>query len=224
MKAGSDPRLRVMFEPGANAAGVYNGLDQMLNRTTQNALIAGGTMAIYNRSTLSRNQFFPGVLINAAEVSLLLAEYYLKAGNAASAKTAYENGITQSIEYYFWLRSLSNDNTAGSPAPTNATEMGNYIASAAVNWNNAATTADKLKLIATQKWIHYSVIQPLESWAEIRRLDAPTFSFETDNSNALKQPPYRWIYPSTEQIYNTENYMAVQDSDLLTAKLFWDLQ
>lgn len=224
MKASNDPRLRVMYEPGANAGGVYNGLNQMLNRGTQNALIAGGTIAIYNRSTLSRNQFFPGILITAAEVSFMLAEYHLKAANNAAAKTAYENGITQSIEYYYWLRSLSNDNTSGSPAPTNATEINNYKSSAAVNWDNAATTAEKLKLIATQKWIHYSVIQPMESWAELRRLDAPVFSFEIDNSNAQTQPPMRWIYPSTEQIYNTTNYDAVKANDKLTTKLFWDLQ
>ena len=224
MKASNDPRLRVMYEPGANAGGVYTGLNQMLNRTTQNALIAGGTIAIYNRSTLSRNQFFPGILMTPAEVSFLLAEYYLKASNNAAAKTAYENGITQSIEYYYWLRSLSNDNTSGNPAPTNGTEISNYINSAAVNWNNAATTADKLKLIATQKWIHFSVIQPLESWAEIRRLDAPVFSFETDNANAQKQPPMRWVYPGSELTYNAINYEAVKAKDNLSTKIFWDVQ
>lgn len=70
----------------------------MMNRSEQNALIAGGTLAIYNRSTFSRNQFFPGMIITAAEVSFLTAEHYLKSGNAAAVKTAYENGIRQSIE------------------------------------------------------------------------------------------------------------------------------
>ncbi len=223
MKANADPRLRALFEPGANAAGVYTGLDQTLNRTAQNALITGGTLAIYNRSTISRNQYFPGMLITAAEVNFQLAEYYLKAANNASAKTAYETGIAQSIEYYYWLRTFSKDNAAPALVPTNATEVNNYIASAGVNWNNAATTADKLKLIATQKWIHFSVVQPVESWAEVRRLDAPTFTFETDNSNAQKQPPMRWVYPANEQTYNTVNYEKVKAKDNLTTKLFWDL-
>lgn len=224
MKANGDPRLRAMFEPGANAGGVYNGLDPMLNRTAQNTLIAGGTISIYNRSTLSRNQYFPGMLMTASEVSFLLAEYYLKAGNAASAKTAYENGISQSIEYYYWLRTLSNDNTAGTLTPTNATEVNAYKISAGVNWALALTNADKLKLIATQKWLHYSVVQPTESWAEIRRLDAPVFNFETDNANPQKQPPFRWLYPASEQTYNTANYQAVQANDKLATKLFWDIQ
>jgi hypothetical protein len=224
MKANGDPRLRALFEPGANAAGAYTGLDQTLNRSTQNALIAGGTLAIYNRSTVSRNQYFPGMIMTAAEVNFLLAEYYLKAANDAAAKTAYETGIAKSIEYYYWLRTFSKDNTSPALVPTNATEVNNYIASAGVNWNNAATTPDKLKLIATQKWLHYSVVQPVESWAENRRLDAPVFSFETDNSSNQKQPPVRWVYPSAEQTFNPTNYEAVKANDKLTVKLFWDIQ
>lgn len=224
MKANNDPRLRAMFEPGANAGGVYNGLDPLLNRQQQNTLINGGTLAIYNRSTLSRNEYFPGIMITAAEVSFMAAEYYLKASNNAAAKTAYENGITQSIEYYYWLRSFSNNNDAGPLTPTDATQINNYKGAAGVSWDNAATNADKLRLIATQKWIHYSVVQPVESWAEIRRLDAPTFQFETDNANAQKQPPMRWVYPAAEQTYNAANYEVVKGKDNLSTKIFWDLQ
>ncbi|HYF33251.1 MAG TPA: SusD/RagB family nutrient-binding outer membrane lipoprotein [Chitinophagaceae bacterium] len=224
MKANGDPRLRAMFEPGANAGGVYNGLDPMLNRTTQNALIAGGTMAIYNRSTISRNQFFPGILITASEVSFFASEHYLKTANAGAAKNAYENGIRQSIEYYYWLRTLSNNNVSGSLTPTNNTEINNYINSAGVNWDLAVTNADKLKLLAIQKWIHYSVVQPMESWAELRRLDAPVFSFEVDAGNVQKQPPYRWLYAANEKTYNAANYQAVAAQDNLSTRIFWDVR
>ena len=86
MKTSGDPRLRVMFEPGLNAKGEYIGLDPLSDASAQTALVAGGTLTLYNRSTMSRNQFFPGIVINAAEVSLLMAEYYLKANNDAQAK------------------------------------------------------------------------------------------------------------------------------------------
>jgi hypothetical protein len=222
MKANNDPRLRAMFEPGANAGGVYNGLDPMLTAAQQSTLVASGTLAIYNRTTLSRNEFFPGVIINAAEVSFLQAEAYLKAGQDAAAKTAYNMGITQSIKFYFWLRTVSNDNTAGALAPVTDAEIAAYINSAGVKWENAATDADKLKLIATQKWIHFSVIQPIDSWSEIRRLDAPVFSFEVDNSNTQKLPPLRWVYAGSELTYNAANYAAVKAKDNLTTKIFWD--
>jgi hypothetical protein len=120
------------------------------------------------------------------------------------------------------LRTLSNDNTSGALTPTNDAEIAAYIAGAGVNWDNATTTADKIKLIATQKWIHYSVIQPIESWSEIRRLDAPVFSFEIDNANTQKQPPYRWVYAGSELTYNAANYEAVKAKDNLTTKIFWD--
>ncbi|UKJ05878.1 SusD/RagB family nutrient-binding outer membrane lipoprotein [Solitalea lacus] len=223
MTTNSDPRLRVMFEPGANAGGVYTGLDPMLSSSAQTTLVDGGKIAIYNRSTLSRNEYFPGVLMNAAEVSFIACEAYLKAGNNAAAKTAYNDGIAKSIKFYYDLRALSNNNVAGTLTPTNDAEIAAYAAKPAVNWDLALTDNAKLQLIATQKWIHYSVVQPIESWSEIRRLNGPVFSFEMDNSSAQKQPPYRWLYAASEQTYNTENYSTVRAKDNLTTKIFWDV-
>lgn len=223
MKTNSDPRLRAMFEP-AVAGGGYVGLDPLAATATQTPLITAGAISIYNRSTLTRNQFFPGMLINAAEVSFLTAEYYLKAGNDAAAKTAYEKGIKESVNYYYWLRSISNDNTAIALVPTSDEEIAAYIAGKGIDWASATTSAAKLALIANQKWIHYSVIQLPESWAEIRRLDLPVLSFQVDNANAQKQPPYRWNYPTSEITYNTENYTKVKANDNLTTKLFWDVK
>lgn len=223
MNTNSDPRLRVMFEPGENAAGVYMGLDPTLSSTTQNATLTGGTIARYNRSTLSQNNFLPGVLINAAEVHFLLAEYYLKAGNDASAKTQYEAGITESINYYYWLRTLSNSSVSGPVAPLTAGEISAYLASAGVSWAAAATAAEKLNRIAIQKWINYSVLQPMEAWAELRRLKLPVLTFLQD-AGTQKLPPNRWLYPTNELTYNAENYQAVQSKDNLATKIFWDVK
>ena len=223
MVATADPRLRVMFEPGANASGVYKGLDPTLTSSAQQGLVDGGTISIYNRSTLSRNQYFPGVLINAAEVYFLKAEYYLNEGNDAAAKTAYNSGIEQSIREYYLFRAVTNDNTAPPLVPLNDAEITAYQQHATVSWDAAASAADKLKLIATEKWLHYSVVQPLESWAELRRLDVLDFNFEVDNTNAQSQPPVRWLYANSENVYNTENYSAVKSKDNLTTKIFWDV-
>ncbi len=226
MKNYGDPRLRAMFQPGDSAKGVYEGVDPLTDRNTQNiAIVRDAKAAIYNRSTVSRNQYFPGTLINAAEVNFLAAEYYLKGANLSAAKTAYETGIRQSVEYYYWLRTLSADNISGPLTPTNTTEVDAYIASTGVNWDLALTTNDKLKLIATQKWIHYSVVQPNENWAEVRRLDLPALSFEVDAANnIIKQPPVRWVYPTSEVTYNKANYDAVKEKDNLTTRIFWDVK
>ncbi len=220
----ADPRLRAMFEPGEDAEGVYLGVDPLLLGNEQTELVATGTVSRYNRSTLSRNEYFPGVLMTASEVSLIKAEAYLEAGNDAMAKTSYEDAIASSVEFYYNLRDLSNDpDTSGALVPTNDTEIQAYINSADVKWVNATTKAEKIALIATQKWIHFSVVQLNDSWAELRRLDAPNFSFKIDNANTQQLPPKRWLYPTSEVTNNSENYQKVSGSDNLNAKLFWDL-
>ncbi|HEX2535259.1 MAG TPA: SusD/RagB family nutrient-binding outer membrane lipoprotein, partial [Chitinophagaceae bacterium] len=224
MNANNDPRLRVLFEPGANSPGVYTGLDPLASEAQGTDLINAGTLAIYNRSTLSRNEFFPGVLITASEVSFLAAEHYARAGSEGAAQTAYERGIRQSVEFYYWIRTLSNDNTAGPVAAPTQAEVDAYIASADVAWSGAGDLTQKIGRIALQKWIHFNVVQPLESWAEIRRLDAPALVFQQDAANAQKQPPARWFYPTSEMIYNGANYEAVKAKDNLTTRIFWDLQ
>jgi hypothetical protein len=224
MKTNVDPRLRAVFEPGLNAAGVYEGLDQMMNATDQTKMIADGKVALYNRSTLSRNEYFPGVLINAAEVHLLAAEGFLKAGKAAEAKAAYEAGITASINFYYDVRKLSADNTAGSLTPLTAAEVTDYLAKPAISWDAATTTADKIKLIAMQKWLHFNVIQSFDSWAEMRRHDWPAPTFWVDGSSTQQLPPYRWLYDGSEKTYNSANYADVAAKDNLTTKLFWDVK
>ena len=224
MNTNTDPRLRIMFEEGANSdSAVFLGLDPLMVSDAQTALYNTGTLSIYNRSTLSRNDYFPGELMNSAEVHFLLAEIHLRAGNDGAAKLAYNTGIAQSVENYYQIRTLSNDNTAGPVAPYTPAEVAAYLDMPAVKWDNAASTDAKLKLIATQKWIHFSVVQPYESWTEARRMNAPALNFWNDNSNAQSLPPYRWYYGSSEPIYNTANYDAVRGNDNLTTKIFWDV-
>lgn len=223
MKTNNDPRLRLVYEPGASAGGAYNGLDQTLTEGEQTALILGGTLARYNRYTLSRNQFFPGVLINAAEVSFLLAEVALKAGQDAVARAAYEKGITESIEYYKNLSDISNATIIAKPAAPTAGEITAYISAAGISWTGATTPEQKIALIGMQKWIHFNVVQPYENWSEVRRLNAPTFDFWVDSANPQTLPPYRWSYSALEKTYNSENYAAVSGKDNLTTKIFWDV-
>ncbi len=224
MKTNSDPRLRVLFEPGPNAGGVYNGLDPMMLGADQQPLFDGGTISIYNRSTVSRNEYFPGILISAAEVQLLIAEHHLDNGNDGLAATAYNKAIEESIEQYYDIRALSNDNVAGPVAAPTAGEVSTYLASSNVSWSTATTAEQKISRIATQKWLHFNVIQPIEGWAEQRRLGMPTFNFLPDDANAQKLPPVRWLYAPSENTYNTANYSAVRAKDNLTTRIFWDVQ
>ncbi|MFV0541750.1 MAG: SusD/RagB family nutrient-binding outer membrane lipoprotein, partial [Aestuariibaculum sp.] len=220
MVANTDPRLRVFYEVTTTNSD-YAGIDPLDNGTAQQALVDNGEISMFNRSTFNMNQYFPGMVMNAAEVNFIKAEYYLRSGNDAMAKDAYEAGIEQSIEWYYWVRSITNNEIAGSVAPLSATEIDDYLAEANIAWGG--TNEEKLELIATQKWVHYGVVQVRESWAEQRRLDLPILTFMLDNSDLQTLPPVRWIYPENEKSSNTENFSSVSSMDNMTTKIFWDV-
>jgi len=224
MRDNNDPRLTYLFEPGdAAQAGEFMGLDPMLNPSVQTELLGTNTVTIYNRSTLSRNQFFPGVLMNSTQVHLMAAEYYLKEGNDAQAKAHYETAIRESVEYYQYLRSITNDNTSPAPAVITAADVDNYLATPVVAWDQATSIEQKTRLIARERWLHFNVIQANENWANMRRVDVLNLPFREDDSNQQRLPPNRWLYPDSEPTFNPENYARVQPTDNLTAKIFWDV-
>jgi len=221
MSSNSDPRLKTLFQPGANAGGKYYGIDQTAPSSNITALVDGGQLAIYNQSTFQFNTYFPGVLTNAAEVDLIKAEYYLRANNATQAKAAYEKAIGESIDFYYYIQSLSQNKTYVTAGAPTAAEKAAYIAGTDVSWDK---NTDKLKLIAFQKWIHFNLVQPYENWADNRRLDKLGLVFEADNASNQKTPPVRFNIPASENTYNTENYQAIKSEDDLNKKLFWDVK
>lgn len=218
----NDPRLTYVFEPGTEAGdGEYLGLDPMLNASAQNELVNSNTLTIYNRSTISRNQNFPGLLITAPEVHFMIAEYYLKNGQDAMAKASYEAAIEASVDFYQYLRSLSENGDSPAPVVPSESDIEVYLSGDAVSWDSADSQEAKMKLLAEQKWLHFNVIQPNENWAEMRRLELVDLDFWVDQSNQQSLPPYRWVYPGSEATYNSTNYAEVQAEDNLTQKLFW---
>jgi hypothetical protein len=224
MSTNLDPRLPVIFEPGERAAGVFTGIDPLGINAEQTLQTNNGLIAIYNRFTISRNKYLFGTIFNAAQVSLIKAEYYLRAGNDAAAKTAYEAAIRQSVDYYNGILKLSNATGVAIPAAATDAQTTAYIAADGISWAKATTNAAKLSLIANQKWIHFNILQSYENWAETRRLDLPVFNFMTDASNNQTLPPVRWNYPNNEITYNNANYKLVADKDKLTTKIFWDVK
>lgn len=218
MVGNGDPRLPFIFEPGAAANGQFRGLDQSLTSAAQSDLARGGTISIFNRSTVSRNQYFPGILFSATETNLLLAEYYQKNGNSALAKTSFENSVKESVDLYRMIRSSSNDNTVAAPAAPTQTQINTYLSN--LDWDGAN---NKIQLIATQKWIHFGIIQTVQAWSEIRRFDYPQFSFVVQNADIQKTVPVKFNLPPSEPVYNAANYEAAKAQDNVNTKVFWDV-
>jgi hypothetical protein len=224
-----DPRLNLLFQPGSSSPGKFIGLDESLDGAVQSALLTGNTIAGYNYF-ISNSSFLPMQYITSQEIQLLIADYYTNvAANPALAGQAYAAGITNSINWYSWLYSIS-DNTKpiyGSysyTAPT-AGDISNYINASNISWSTAGTVAQRNELIGLQKWINYNVFEPNECWSELRRTGFPILNFvQDDASNLAKQPSNRFYYPVNEVLYNTANYNAATNSgatNIPTTKIFW---
>jgi len=210
-----DPRLPAMFDPNVN--GEYVGLNPMDNETDQNTKLTNGLVSRYDTSSFTRNDLFPGFIITSAEVSFIKAEAFQKGYASGNAKDAYEKGIEQSIELYF---NINGTGTYRTPLDKPSTgDITSYINGNGVKWDG---NADKIALIATQKWINTGLAQMPQTWAEYRRLDAPVLTFAADPTSQQQVPPVRWLYPQSEKDLNEANYNTVKDKDNLNTKIFWD--
>jgi len=217
----ADPRLRVFFDP---SLGAYMGIDQSANEDVQSAFISDNKVARYDSVTFSRNDLFPGIIMTAAEVSLIKAEAIAQNWYSGNAKEAYETGVRQSIEFYFSLNALGATKLfeyARDPeADATETEIAAFLANNKVNWD---LNANKIELIATQKWLHFNISQMTQNWSEMRRLNYPVLSFLPDPTSPVSQPPLRFGYPSAEKLLNGTNYSKVASKDNFTTKIFWDV-
>ncbi|WP_116127741.1 SusD/RagB family nutrient-binding outer membrane lipoprotein [Lewinella sp. IMCC34183] len=222
LTSSNDPRLEILFEPGTEAEGEFVGLDPMLDGTAQQALVNDGEIAYYNRTTFSENEYFPGVLFNASEVSFLRAEYYARTDNGEAAVEAYETGIRQSIDFYLYVNSLSTATNGVTVTSVSDEAYQQLIASEPVAMTAGLSVEEKVKRIAQQKWLHFNIVQPYQNWAEVRRLDYPQLTFWSDNSSVQPLPPSRWGISGREISFNY-NYEEVSSMDNLSTKLFWDV-
>lgn len=221
MVAKADPRLSYMFEPGPGANGKYMGLDPALPAASQAELLINTTqnpskITTYNRSTYSRNEKFPGILMTASEVKFLISEFRLRSGNDAAARTSFEDGIKASIEMQQKIRTLSNNNDVTAPSIPTVEQINHYI-------SNVGWAGNKLQLIGMQKWLHFNIIQSIENWSEVRRLDYPIFAFRVAPSDRQKTVPVKWNIAQSELSNNRTNYDVIKDQDNVNTKLFWDV-
>ena len=222
LKATNDPRLPLFFEPGTAANGEFTGLDPMLDGSAQQRLVNDGLIAYYNRKTFSENQYFPGVLFNAAEVSFLKSEYYARTDDGDAAVAAYNLGIRQSIDFYLYVNSVSTATNGVTVESISDEDYQALISSGPVVMTAGLSLEEKLMRIAQQKWLHFNIVQPYQNWAEVRRLDYPTLAFWNDNSSVQNLPPNRWGISGREISFNP-NYADVSSKDNLSERLFWDV-
>jgi Starch-binding associating with outer membrane len=219
MVPSGDVRLPVYFT--ANKNGEYHGVPNTWNSSRVTDSTTANYFSRYDSTTFTQNNNFPGIILTAAEVSFMKAEAFERWGGG-DAKMAYEDGIKKSIQYYYYINSISDWTGPKDPMPSDAA-IAAFLANPIVAYGS--DRQQNLVKIATQKWIDFNVMQAQQAWAEWRRTKWPVLYFPTDpSSNLAPNVPTRLLYPSTETILNSVNYQAVKAQDNITSKVFWDVK
>ena len=198
MKALSDPRVSVYFEPVAgNALGLKG---QYLGNAPGNDTEDSQKNRYSRVGSAYASIKAPVVLMSAAEVNFIKAEVYYKASDSR-AQTAYQAAITQD----FAALGLSSSAAA-------------YLANANVAYNGT------LQRIMEQKWI--TMFQAsYESWVDWRRTGFPVLTPAASNmtSNVI---PRNLPYPEVEINSNRANLEAGPGIPIpytgLSNRVWWD--
>jgi hypothetical protein len=188
-----DPRRTVYFQP---VNGEYFGSPS-------------GLVVNYNDFSKFGEIFYqpttPVIFLDYASVEFFLAEAAERnIGSVTNPEAHYNAAITASFEYY---------------------GVGEGVEAYLEQPDVAYTTADGTwqQKIGIQKWLALFNQSP-EGYTEWRRLDYPTLLAPPDSF--INTVPVRFRYPISEQILNSTNYQSAASAmggDLLTTKLFWDV-
>ncbi|GGH22398.1 SusD/RagB family nutrient-binding outer membrane lipoprotein [Sphingobacterium alkalisoli] len=231
LKPSNDPRIHVLFDkygPTVNGQFVqnedYNALAITVNATDANTEYSTNgprRFAVVDSATTWINSKLPGIIMTSAEVNFIKAEAQERWGSTTEAKTAYETAIKQSINFYYHLNNTSSH--AIKISKPNDAEINNFVSNSNIAYIGDAT--NKLKLIGTQKWLHFGWLQGEQAWSEYRRTGYPILpAFPVSSLNGFQNPPVRLIYPSSEVTNNSVNYESVRAKDTRATKIFWDVK
>lgn len=163
----------------------------------------------------------PGVLMTYAEVCFLQAEAAARSLASGDAKSWYEEGIRQSMEFlydYYKCVAIPADAVAA------------YLQEPNIKWADG-DLEKQLEQINTQAWIlHFH--NPAEAWANVRRSGYPKLlpPAGTDEYPIIDgaEIPVRLCYPLNEERYNGVNYNEAKSRVTGTydwhASVWWDVK
>jgi hypothetical protein len=215
-----DPRIGAFFYPVGFAGNTFAGAvygENIGSIPTQANLsyfgpgIVGGITAsnVGNGTGAAQNQW----IMTSFESMFLTAEAIARGWLPGTAQTAYEAAVTES---FVWLN-----------VPNAATAAATYLTSGAPgSWatNAGGTAASQATFITYQKYLANTMIDALESYADLRRLN-----MLSDNSYISQAPgkisntlPVRLLYPQSEYTTNATNVNKQGTINAFTSKIFWE--
>ena len=230
MKANEDPRMMIITGGVGNPDNASTwitdpekqiGLPNGYNSTNLVGAVPAGTLDGFttvqqNFSMLNLKYLDwedPYYLISYAEVELMRAEAAVKGWIASNSSTHFTNGVTAAISsWVIFDPSFTKTNS----------EIEAYVSGRGFD---AASNADKLKLIGEEYWAA-TYLNDIESWSNWRRTGYPELT-PTQDPNAFEGNfiPRRLRYWESEIGANPENYQAAvsrMGGDLFATKVWWD--
>ena len=204
-EASTDDRLPFVYQQGSSGSYTTKVQGDYENRDISYANLA---KPIFSAT-------MPTYLFTAAEVEFLRAEALERYSGGAGAKDAYDAGITASFNLYGIRDSAAK-----------------YIGvGGAYEFNAGGTMDDRLKQIATQKWIAMANIQNLEAFFEINRTGYPEYK---DAANAQVgdltisvasvlaggRTPKRLLFAGASSVSNPN--VPAQPAGGIGAPVWWD--
>jgi len=173
-------------------------------------------------------------LMIMAESDFLLSEAFLEGiptGAPGDAQTWFEQGITDAFIYTYSLPGgglYGVADVVGDPEGDAAAYLSANAGNPLVDWTAAATTAQKLEAIITQKYIAENMVNSQEGYNEYRRTGYPTvvgsdptstFASIASQSSRPDRLPARILYPTSEIQYNPVN--VPQGVTSTNTTIFW---
>lgn len=241
LKELNDPRLFAYAQPTTSSAvgvvgpasayeGVPNGLgdEEALKYSPSGDASKGGSNFISRVGLLWSCQActsqanplgYQAILMSYAEVQFILAEAREKGFiSTETAEAYYKKGVQASVNYYKARYTVINQPTIASRLFVDDA----YFAQAKVSYTG--TTAEKLVKIGTQKWLalYFSGLEPWNDW---KRTGFP--SIKPGPAAFINTVPVRFMYPSSLQSLNGDNYKAAigrQGADAITTRVWWDIK
>ncbi len=219
-----DPRLFLYALPTNEAATAgksvtdftaYAGGDPTVPYGENKNLVGAGKISQINSRYRTNATGEPTILIGYAELQHILAEAVVRGWIQGDAKAYYENGVKASFEWYYTYSGDYAQYVTDAAAAT-------YLQGDEVKWNDKLTQEQKIERIIYQKYCVSFFQGGWYPFFEHLRTGYPQFAHLADNPI-----PYRWMYPDTENKYNTQNVEEAvknqfgENNDKISAKPWW---
>ena len=220
-----DPRRAAYFV--INSDSVYKGIP--LGITSSDVTKYNTDNSDFNPNLYKQNE--PIIIFSAARTLLVESEAAVRGWIDADAQSLYEEGIKLSIaaKYNMYAGTATSAvmkvgtkavSYTTPSAPTDD-EVEAYLNSTGVKFEG--TAAEKIALIATQRYINGFFEDGIETWSDWRRLDAPALTIGP--SSLVDHIPYRCTYDDADISTNSDNYAAaakIQGENTVDTRVWWD--